>query len=107
VRPTPTRSFVELVRLGLFDEYVGEYRFDRRPDLAVRIARIGDRLVSFANGQRNELASAGSGALVTRHYDGEGRFRRNSRGAIDGFVYYEFGQRLGIARKVRGAARRR
>jgi hypothetical protein len=96
----PSRRFVDRVRLGLFDEYVGEYRFDDRPDHVVSIVREGDALTSQAGGQRHVLTSLGEQSLVTRHYDGEGRFQRDGRGKVTHFVYYEFGKRLGIARKV-------
>lgn len=100
VRLTPSRSFVNNVRLGIFDEYVGEYRFDRRADLVVKVARSGQALVSDAGGQRHVLVSLADDSLVTAHYDGEGRFRRNRQGRVTHFVYYEFGRRMGIARKV-------
>ena len=100
VRLSPSRKFIESVRLGLFDEYVGEYRFERRPELVVSIAREGDLLISRAANQRNILLSLGNRSLLTSHYDGEGRFHRNSRGKVTHFVYYEFGRRLGIARKT-------
>lgn len=103
VRLAPSRTFLERVRQGLLDEYVGEYRFERRPDLVVSISRQGDSLVSLANNQRNVLASLADGSLLTSEYDGEGRFRRDRRGRVTGFVYYEFGRRLGIARKVSAA----
>ena len=100
MRVTPSRSFVELVRLGLFDDYVGEYRFPRRPGHIVSIIRDGDLLVSDAAGQRNVLASVAGHSLLTSHYDGEARFGRNRRGRVTHFVYYEFGKRLGVARKT-------
>jgi len=100
VRRAWSRTFIEQVRLGLFDEYVGQYRFEKRPDLAVSISRKGDSLFSDGGGQRNLLASLAPGSLLTSHYDGEGRFRRNRRGRITHFVYYESGRRLGIARKI-------
>ena len=100
VRLSPSRKFIESVRLGLFDEYVGEYRFARRPELVVSIAREGDFLISEAGGQRNILLSLGNRSLLTSHYDGEGRFHRNARGKVTHFVYYEFGRRLGIARRT-------
>lgn len=105
VRLAPSRKFVERVRLGLFDEYVGQYRFERRPELVVSIAREGDSLISQAAKQRNVLMSVANHSLLTSHYDGEGRFHRNRRGKITHFVYYEFGRRLGIARKTVSAAR--
>lgn len=108
VRLSPSRKFVESVRLGLFDDYLGEYRFERRPDVIVSIAREGDSLISEAGKQRNILLSVRDKSLVTSHYDGEGRFQRNRRGEITHFVYYEFGKRLGIARKMtHGACGRR
>ena len=100
VRLAPSRQFVEQVSHGLLDEYVGEYRFDRRPDLVVSITRQGDTLVSEGGGQRHVLVSVGAQSLLTIHYDGEGRFKRNRRGEVTHFVYYEFGRRLGIAWKT-------
>jgi RNA polymerase sigma-70 factor (ECF subfamily) len=100
VRVRPTRSFVEKVRLGLFDEYVGEYRFERRPTHIVRIVREGDALVSYGGGQRNVLAALDETALVTSHFDGEGRFGRGRDGRITHFIYYEFGKRLGKAVRI-------
>lgn len=93
-------QFLRQVREGLFDEYVGEYRFDARPDLAVRIEREGSLLVGYGGGQRSVLASIGESSLVTAAFDGEGRFQRDRAGRVAGFIYYEFGARLGVARKV-------
>jgi hypothetical protein len=101
VRVAPAAAFADRVRRGLLDEYVGDYRFDRRPDILVRIFREGDMLVSESRGQRHVLVAGGTQRLLTYHYDGEGRFERNRRGEITHFVYYEFGRRLGIARKTR------
>ena len=100
VRVAPSRTFVRQVQAGMFDEYVGEYRFARRPDLVVSIVRDGDVLVSESAGQRNILASLDRGSLLTSHYDGEGRFGRNRRGDVTHFAYYEFGRRLGVAWKT-------
>ena len=100
VRIAPSPAFAERVRRGLLDEYIGEYRFDRRPDLTVSIFREGDTLISEAAGQRNVLLSVAEESLSTSQYDGEGRFRRNRRGEVTHFVYYEFGRRLGIARRI-------
>ena len=100
VRVAPTEEFAERVRRGLMDEYIGEYRFERRPDLVVSIRREGDTLISDSAGQRNVLLSRDAESLATSRYDGEGRFRRNRRGEVTHFVYYEFGKRMGIARKV-------
>lgn len=101
LRPSP--EFVENVSRGLLDEYVGEYRFERRPDLTVAIRREGDYLVSESAGQRNVLVSVARESLVVTNYDGEGRFRRSRRGEVTHFVYYEFGRRMGIARKTYSA----
>jgi RNA polymerase sigma factor (sigma-70 family) len=100
VRAAPSRTFAEKVRLGIYDEYVGEYRFARRPDLVVSIVREGDLLVGASGRQRHVLASLDEASLVTGHYDGEGRFGRNRRGEVTHFVYYEFGERLGVAWKT-------
>ena len=100
VRLAPSKQLVDRVSRGLLDEYVGEYRFDRRPDLTVSITRQGDTLVSESGGQQHVLVSVGQQSLLAIHYDGEGRFRRNRQNEITHFVYYEFGKRLGIARKT-------
>lgn len=100
VRPSPSRSFLDRVRLGLFDEYVGEYRFERRPGHVVSILRENDCLVGVANKQRNVLASLADDSLVAGEFDGEARFRRDRRGRISSFVYYEFGKRLGVAHRL-------
>ncbi|MGH7717796.1 MAG: RNA polymerase sigma factor [Gemmatimonadaceae bacterium] len=105
VRVAPTRTFVEKVRLGIFDEYVGEYRFARRPDVIVSITREGDSLISESRGQRHVLVSLDDESLLTSHYDGEGRFGRNHRGEVTHFAYYEFGKRLGVAWKADGNTR--
>jgi len=99
VRLVSSKEFRERVRRGLLDEYVGQYRFDSRPEHVVTITREGDSLVGEANGQRHVLVSAGKQSLLTVHYDGEGRFRRNRSGLVTDFAYYEFGKRMGVARK--------
>lgn len=93
-------SFLQKVREVLFDEYVGTYQFDERPDHVVRIAREGALLVGYGGGQRNVLARVHDGALVTTEFDGEGRFQRDRAGRIAAFIYYEFGARLGVARRA-------
>jgi RNA polymerase sigma-70 factor (ECF subfamily) len=100
VRLGPAQAFADGVRRGLLDEYIGEYRFETRPDHVVWITREGDALIGEAGGQRHILMSGGDQTLLVRHYDGEGRFRRNRRGEVTHFVYYEFGKRLGVARKI-------
>lgn len=99
VRIAPSRAFADRVRRGLLDEYVGEYRFDQRPDHIVSIVRVGDSLISESSGQRHELVSLSEHSLLTTNYDGEGRFRRDRGGRVSHFVYYEFGKRMGVARK--------
>ena len=100
VRVTPSASFANRVRRGLLDEYVGLYRFRERPDHVVSIVTLGDRLISESAGQRHVLVSIDEDSLRTRDYDGEGRFRRNRRGEVTHFVYYEFGRRMGIAHRT-------
>jgi RNA polymerase sigma-70 factor (ECF subfamily) len=97
LRPSP--QFLQRVREGLFDEYVGEYRFDERPAEVIRIEREGSLLVGYGGDQRNVLASIRDDALITTEFDGEGRFQRDHAGRVVHFVYYEFGARLGIARR--------
>ena len=101
-RPSRSASFAEKVKAGLYDEYVGRYRFELRPELVVTIKREGDRLIGEAAGQRNVLfANDGpENELKTREFDGRGRFVRNRRGRISHLVYYEFGCEMGIAKKI-------
>lgn len=105
MRVRPSRQFLQQVREGLFDEYAGVYRFDRRPDHTITIAREGEHLIGYGGGQRIVLASIGENAFVPDAFDGEGRFERDRAGRIVQFTYYEFGARLGIARKVSSSAR--
>ena len=100
LRSKPTLAFTRRVAAGVFDEFVGKYRFPDRPDHPVLIRRERNSLVSYAGGQRNVLVSPRSGALCTAEFDGEGRFHRDRKGQITHFVYYEFGRRLGVARKI-------
>jgi RNA polymerase sigma-70 factor (ECF subfamily) len=97
---TPTAAFARRVAAGVFDEFVGEYQFPNRPDHRAIIRREGDALVGYAGGQRNVLASRASDSLEATEFDGEARFQRNRHGRISHFVYYEFGRRLGVARRV-------
>jgi RNA polymerase sigma-70 factor, ECF subfamily len=96
----PTRAFTQRVRAGMFDEVVGEYRFDERPGHPVLVRREGDVLAAYAGGQRNVLGSRAPDSIAPAEYDGEARVRRDARGQVSHFVYYEFGRRLGVARKV-------
>ena len=98
----PTLSFARRAHAGLLDELAGEYRFDERPSHRVFVRREGDVLVSYAGGQRNVLTSRTPDTLAAAEYDGEARFRRNRRGHVSHFIYYEFGRRLGVARKLNG-----
>ena len=100
--PSRSTSFAEKVAAGIFDDYVGEYRFEQRPDITVRIKKEGDQLIGEASGQRNELcARNGSDSeLSTKEFDGKGRFIRDRQGQITHFVYFEFGQEMGMARKI-------
>lgn len=101
-RPSRNRSFAEKVKAGIYDEYVGQYRFELRPELVVAIKREGDRLLSEGGDQRSELfARDGSECeLFTKEFDGRGEFVRNKRGRISHLIYYEFGREMGRAKKL-------
>ena len=101
-RPSRNRSFAEKVKAGIYDEYVGQYRFELRPELIVAIKREGDRLLSEGGGQRNELLAADDteSELLTREFDGKGEFVRNKQGRISHLIYYEFGREMGRAKKL-------
>jgi RNA polymerase sigma factor (sigma-70 family) len=101
-RPSRSRTFEEKVAAGIFDEYVGEYKYEKRPDLTVTIKREGSKLISESAGQTNELFAAGDSEteLHVREFDGRGLFVRNKKGRVTHFVYYEFGTEMGSAKKV-------
>lgn len=96
----PTAAFTRAVLAGVFREFEGEYRFPGRPRQPVLIRSVGNLLLSYAGGQRNVLASRKRDTLTAVEFDGEARFQRYRDGRIRQFVYYEFGRRLGVARKI-------
>ena len=98
-RPSRSKDFAEKVKAGVFDEYVGQYRFDLRPELVVTIMREGEHLISESAGQRNELFGR-ENELNAMEFDGRGKFVRNRRGEISHLVYYEFGKEMGVAKKI-------
>ncbi len=100
----PTAAFAQQVLTGVFAEFEGEYRFAARPDHPVLIRREGGLLVALAGGQRTVMASSEPDVLRSTVFDGDARFERDARGRITHFVYYEFGKRLGVARKQRARA---
>jgi len=101
-RPSRNASFAEKVRAGIFDDYVGRYKYELRPDLVVEIKREGDGLVSESAGQRNELFAPGESEreLQAKEFDGRGEFVRDGRGRVTHFVYFEFGREMGRALKI-------
>lgn len=102
-RPSRDAAFADKVRRGIFDDYLGRYRYDERPDLEVVITREGERLYGEAAGQRNELFARRTDSereLRTREFDGRGEFVRDARGRVTHFVYYESGRELGRAKKI-------
>jgi RNA polymerase sigma factor (sigma-70 family) len=102
-RPSRDAAFAAKVRRGIFDDYLGRYRYELRPELEVAITREGDRLFSEAAGQRNELFARDDDSgreLRTHEFDGRGEFVRDRRGRVTHFVYYEFGREMGRAKKI-------
>ncbi len=101
-RPSRDKSFTEKVKAGIYDEYVGQYRFELRPELVITVKREGDSLTSEAAGQRNELLADGESdsELLTKEFDGRGRFVRDEQGQVTHLVYYEFGREMGLAKKI-------
>jgi RNA polymerase sigma factor (sigma-70 family) len=101
-RPSRNQTFAQKVQAGIYDEYIGQYRFDLRPELIVAIKREGDRLVSEGGGQRNELFARdeSESELLTKEFDGSGKFVRNQQGRITHLIYSEFGCELGLAKKI-------
>jgi hypothetical protein len=101
-RPSRDGDFAEKVKAGIYDEYIGQYRFERRPELVVTISREGEHLISEAAGQRNELFARDSAKseLLTKEFDGRGEFIRNKRGQISHLIYFEFGDEMGMAKKI-------
>jgi RNA polymerase sigma factor (sigma-70 family) len=102
-RPSRDAGFADKVRRGMFDDYLGRYRYESRPELEVVITREGGRLYSEAAGQRNELSARREDSgreLRTVEFDGRGEFLRDARGRVTHFVYHEFGRELGRAKKI-------
>ena len=101
-RPSRDESFAEKVRAGIYDEYIGQYRFELLPELVVTISREGEHLIGEAAGQRNELFAreTAKSELLTTEFDGRGKFVRNEQGQISHLIYYEFGNEMGVAKKI-------
>ena len=101
-RPSRDGSFAEKVKAGIYDEYIGQYRFELRPELVVTIRREGESLMSEAAGQRNELFAddRAESELLTKEFDGSGKFVRAAEGRVSHLIYYEFGREMGLAKKI-------
>src|SRR2546421_1470767 len=100
--PSRDETFAEKVQAGIYDEYIGQYRFELRPELVVTITRDGGALMSEAAGQINQLFAKGDAEneLLTKEFDGRGSFVRNKKGRVSHLVYYEFGHEMGLAKKI-------
>ena len=100
--PSRNKSFAQKVKAGIYDEYIGQYRFELRPELVIAIMRDGGRLVSEAAGQTNQLFAPGGSEseLLTKEFDGRGTFVRNKQGRITHLIYHEFGREMGLAKKI-------
>jgi RNA polymerase sigma factor (sigma-70 family) len=96
----PSPRFTRSVEAGMLDELQGAYRFPERPDQPVVLRRERGMLVADAGGQTNVLTSRRADRIAAIEFDGEACFQRDGQGRITGFVYYEFGQRLGVAWRV-------
>ena len=105
-RPSRNRTFADRVRAGIYDDYVGQYKFELRPDLIVTIKKEGQQLIGEAAAQRNVLFAGddSENELRTREFDGRGKFVRNAQGRITHLIYYEFGCEMGLAKKLSGSA---
>ena len=101
-RPSRNRSFADKVRAGIYDDYVGQYQFELRPELIITIKKEGEQLIGEAAAQRNVLFAAddSENELRTREFDGCGKFVRDAQGRITHVMYYEFGCEMGLAKKV-------
>jgi len=42
--PSRNKTFAQKVKAGIYDEYIGQYRFELRPELVIAIMRDGGRL---------------------------------------------------------------
>ena len=100
--PSRDKTFAEKVQAGIYDEYIGQYRFELRPELIVTIRREGERLVSEGGGQTNVLfaTDGAEGELRAEEFDGRGKFIRDEQGRISHLVYTEFGNEMGLAKKI-------
>ena len=101
-QPSRDPRFCAKVKAGIYDEYVGRYQFESRPELVVTIVRQGDNLISEGGGQRNILFAlrGRKNELAVTEFDGRGEFIRDERGSITHVDYYESGHLMGRARKM-------
>lgn len=100
-RPSRNQAFAAMVRAGIYKDYVGLYRYDARPELTVKVERVGNRLISVSAGQKNAvILGRRLSELRAREFDGRAQFVRSKSGRVTHFIYFEFGKRMGIARKV-------
>src|SRR5262245_6026965 len=87
-RPSRNQTFAQKVREGIYDEYVGQYRFEQRPDLLVTIRREGDKLFSEGGGQTHRLSARrnSDNELVMKEFDGRGKFVRDRKGNVSHLI---------------------
>lgn len=101
-RPSRNESFAEKVKAGIYDEYIGQYKFELRPELVITIKREDGWLISEAAGQRNQLFAKDESdcELHATEFDGKGEFVRDQRGQVTHLIYYEGGREMGLAKKI-------
>jgi len=74
-----------------FDEFVGQYRDDSRPDLEIMVRNEAGRLTVECVGQKVELFPTSETTYFVKQFYGEVSFHRDERGKVD---YLDFVMRV-------------
>ena len=82
---------VVAVDASIYDDYVGQYRDDCRPDLEIVVRNEAGRLTIECNGQKVQLFPTNETSFFVKQFYGEVTFHRDERGNVD---YLDFEMRV-------------
>ncbi len=74
-----------------FEEFVGQYRDDSRPDLEIVVRNEAERLTIECVGQKVELFATSETEYFVKQFYGEVSFHRDEQGKVD---YLDFVMRV-------------
>jgi hypothetical protein len=75
----------------IYDEFVGDYRDDNRPDLGIVARNEAGRLTMECVGQKVQLFPTSETSFFVKQFYGEVSFHRDERGRVD---YLDFVMRV-------------